>query len=65
VINSEVRFSANQSLTRFVNSEGTWYTRQFAQAGYQVNVNTQALDGMPIGDFDVVYPRSLKELPTG
>src|SRR5450432_2540168 len=63
IADSEVRFSANQSLTRFVNSEGTWYTRQYAQAFYQVNVNTQATDGMPIYDFDVVYARSLKDLP--
>lgn len=64
VFDSEVRFSAVNSLTRFVNSEGTWYTRQNARASWQVNAATQATDGMPVSDFDTSYGRTLAELPS-
>jgi predicted Zn-dependent protease len=64
VADSEVRFNSNTSLTRFVNSEGTWYTRQTGLASWQVNASTQAVDGMPIADFDMAHGRSLRDLPS-
>jgi hypothetical protein len=63
VFDSEVRFNAVNSFTRFVNSEGTWYTRQNARASWQVNAATQATDGMPVADFETFYGRTLAELP--
>ncbi|SPE39782.1 hypothetical protein SBA3_3410001 [Candidatus Sulfopaludibacter sp. SbA3] len=62
--NSEVRLNAQTWLTRYVNSEGTSYTRQKSFATLQVNVDTQAVDGMPLADFDLACARSIAELPS-
>jgi predicted Zn-dependent protease len=64
IADSEVRFNATNALTRYVNSEGSSYTRQNSIASYQVNANTQAADGMPLGDVDVIYARSMAGLPS-
>ena len=64
VDNSEVRLSAQGWLTRYVNSEGTSYTRRKSFVSLQVNADSQAVDGMPLADFDVVYARTLAELPS-
>jgi predicted Zn-dependent protease len=63
VDNSEVRLSVFTWHTYFVNSEGTSYTRQKSFVTLQINADTQAVDGMPLEDFDVAYARSLAELP--
>jgi predicted Zn-dependent protease len=62
--NSEVRLSATVWHTYYVNSEGTTYTRGKSFVQLETNADTQATDGMPLADFDVVYARSLSELPS-
>jgi predicted Zn-dependent protease len=63
IADSEVRQSANNWLTHYVNSEGSSYTRQISFATVQVNASTQATDGMTLTDFDVMYGRTMDELP--
>jgi hypothetical protein len=62
--NSEVHFAATNWNTRYVNSEGTSYTRDTASVSIRISAETQAVDGMPLTDFDVVYARSIDELPS-
>ena len=64
IADSEVWLNANNWLTHYVNSEGASYTRQASFATLQVNAATQAEDGMTLTDFDVMYGRTLDELPT-
>lgn len=63
IADSEVRLSVSHWLTRYVNSEGTTYTRDNSFATLQVNAATQAMDGMTLTDFDVMYGRSMEQLP--
>jgi predicted Zn-dependent protease len=62
--NSEVRFSDTVWLTRYVNSEGTSFTRQARFAQLTINADTQALDGMPVSDVEAIYARSWQDLPS-
>ena len=62
--NSEVRFSAENLTTRYVNSEGTSFVRDAPSASITVNADTQAVDGMPLTDFDVAYARTIEDLPS-
>jgi predicted Zn-dependent protease len=64
VADSEVRLNASHWLTRYVNSEGTAYTRDTSFATLQINAAAQAVDGMTLTDFDVVYGRTLDQLPS-
>jgi predicted Zn-dependent protease len=63
VDNSEVRLNATVWHTYYVNSEGSTYTRRKSFVQLETSADTQATDGMPLADFDVVYARSLAELP--
>ncbi len=62
--NSEARFNGLNVLTRYVNSEGTSFTRQASSVQLVIAATTQAVDGMPISDFDASFGRSMAELPT-
>jgi hypothetical protein len=62
--NSEVHFTASNWNTRYINSEGTTFTRETASASVRIGAETQAIDGMPLSDFDVAYARSIDELPS-
>lgn len=64
VDNSEVRLNATVYRTYFVDSEGTSYDRKKSFVTLQTNADTQAVDGMPLADFDVVYARTVAELPS-
>jgi hypothetical protein len=64
VDNSEVRLNATVYHTYFVDSEGTSYDRRKSFVTLTTNADTQAVDGMPLTDFDVAYARSLAELPS-
>jgi hypothetical protein len=63
VDNSEVRLNATIWRTCYVNSEGSSYTRGKSFVQLETNADTQAIDGMPLTDFDVVYAHSMAELP--
>ncbi len=58
-----VSLSATTWLTRFVNSEGTSYVRSMTLATLTINADAQAIDGMPISDFEVIHANSLERLP--
>ncbi|HEV3040189.1 MAG TPA: metallopeptidase TldD-related protein [Candidatus Angelobacter sp.] len=59
---SRVSFSAVNTLERFINSEGTSYTRRSPLISLQASAATQAADGMPLNDFVSTYGHSMKEL---
>jgi hypothetical protein len=60
---SEVRMNGQEWLVRYVNSEGTTYRRQKSFVTLQVSADTQATDGMPLADYEVMYARSMGGLP--
>lgn len=64
VDNSEVALNATVWTTYYVNSEGTDYTRRKSFVELRATADTQATDGMPLADFEVVYGRSLADLPS-
>jgi hypothetical protein len=61
--NSEARFTGQEWLVRYVNSEATTYRRQRSFVTLQLTADTQAADGMPLADFEVMYARSMAGLP--
>jgi hypothetical protein len=63
IYTSGVGFSAANSYIRYLNSEGTSYTRREPRVTFNAHAATQALDGTPLEDSVWVYERSLAELP--
>ena len=63
IYTSGVSFSAVNAYVRYVNSEGTWYTRQEPRVTFNAHANTQAADGTPLEDSTSVYAQSLDGLP--
>jgi predicted Zn-dependent protease len=64
IYTSSVRFWAGNSFIRYLNSEGTSYTRREPEITFNVRATTQAADGTPLEDFVWLYARSLDELPS-
>jgi hypothetical protein len=64
VQNSHVRLSVVNTLERYLNSEGSIFTRRVPLVSLTVSVETQASDGMPLNDFFSAYGRSISELPS-
>lgn len=64
VFTCQVQWFASNSLTRYVNSEGTSYVRHSPSVSLNVLAATQAKDGMPIEDFAAYYGRQPGELPS-
>ena len=60
---SRVNVESTEVLTRYVNSEGTAFTRRTPQASVVVTAGTQAPDGLALEDFFVAYGRTLDGLP--
>lgn len=60
---SSVEIQATNAYTRYLNSEGTEYTRAELGVGLIARAGTQAPDGMPLGDELAVYERSMSALP--
>ena len=63
VFTSEVRFHARTERTRFVNSEGSSFTRVQHSAGVTAEASTQAEDGLPLHDFVAAYASRTEDLP--
>jgi len=61
---SSVRFWAKTSYARYINSEGTSYTRREPRITFNARATTQAPDGTPLEDAVWLYARSLDELPS-
>ncbi len=53
-----------QTYTRYVNSEGTTFTRNTPMASVVLLAGTQAGDGAPLRDFLAVYGHSIDNLPS-
>jgi hypothetical protein len=64
IYTSSVRFWAGNSLVRYINSEGTSYTRRDPEITFNARATTQAPDGTPLEDFVWLCARSLDELPS-
>jgi hypothetical protein len=52
-----------QTYTRYVNSEGTTFTRNTPMARVVLLAGTQAADGAPLRDFLAAYGHSIDDLP--
>jgi predicted Zn-dependent protease len=64
IYTSSVRFWAGDTFVRYINSEGTSYTRREPEITFNARATTQAPDGTPLEDFVFLYARSLDELPS-
>ncbi len=64
VQNSRVRLAVVNSLERYLNSEGSTFTRRTPLVSLTVSAETQGSDGMPLNDFFTAYGHSMKELPS-
>jgi predicted Zn-dependent protease len=60
---SFVTLSYRNVYTRYVNSEGTSFTRSEPLLKLEVSASTQAADGLPISDSFTLYGRALSDLP--
>lgn len=60
---STVQLETAEVETRYLNSEGTSFTRRAPSASLTAVAATQAADGMPLEDFVAVYGRSTDDLP--
>ncbi len=64
IYTSGVSLSAVNAYVRYLNSEGTQYTRQEPRITFNAHAATQAADGTPLDDFVWLYARSLAEVPS-
>jgi len=64
VATGSVRMEASNVLTRYLNSEGTSFTRLTPLVSWVVSAATQAADGTPLDDFVTAYGRSIADLPS-
>ena len=60
---SSVRLESRQVYTRYVNSEGTTFTRSSPSFRLQIDAETQAPDGLPIADSIELRGRTPSDLP--
>jgi len=63
IYGSSVEVECHNVYTRYVNSEGTSFTRWQPYLHLAVSAETQAADGLPINESFDVYRRSVAELP--
>lgn len=64
VATGSVRMEASNLLTRYLNSEGTSFTRLTPLVSCVVSAATQAADGTPLEDFVSAYGRVIADLPS-
>jgi len=63
VYSSGVSWSAGVVRTRYLNSEGSAFTRSSPWLVLRIHAATQAVDGMPLGDVVTLYGGSPTDLP--
>ncbi|MGA7906220.1 MAG: metallopeptidase TldD-related protein [Candidatus Sulfotelmatobacter sp.] len=63
IYTSAVEIECRNVYTRYVNSEGTSFTRWQPYLHVNVSAETQSSDGLPISESFDVYGRSISELP--
>ena len=64
VFASSVRIQASNTISYYINSEGTSFRRLTPSLTLKALAATQAPDGMPVEDFVAVYGRSISDLPS-
>jgi len=63
IFTDSAHVTMEQTYTRYVNSEGTTFTRNTPEASMVLLACTQAADGAPLRDYLAAYGRSLDDLP--
>ncbi len=63
IYGSSVDIEYRNDYTRYVNSEGSAFTRSQVFFKLQINAQTQATDGLPISDSIQIFGRTLADLP--
>ncbi len=63
IYGSSVDLEYRNYYTRYINSEGSTFTRAQPYFKLQINAQTQAPDGLPISDSIEVFGRTLADLP--
>src|SRR2546425_5908375 len=63
VFHSTVRLTASNVYARYLNSEGTSFTRATPSVAFTAVAATQAPDGMALEDFVAAYGRSVNDFP--
>jgi hypothetical protein len=64
IFSDSARVTMGQTYTRYVNSEGTTFTRNRPIASVVLLAGTQAADGAPLHDFLAAYGHSIDDLPS-
>jgi TldD protein len=64
IYRSSVELGAINDYTRYLNSEGTEFTRAISQIDLVARAGTQAADGTPLSDATAVFARSMSGLPS-
>ena len=64
IYTSRVRFNGSNTSIRYLNSEGSSFSRTSSSLTFTAVAATQAPDGMPLEDFVAVYARSPEDLPS-
>ena len=64
IFSASAHVTLEQAYTRYVNSEGTAFTRNTPVAGVVLRAETQAADGAPLHDFLAAYGHSIDDLPS-
>ncbi len=63
IFTDSARVTMAQTYTRYINSEGTTFTRDTPAASVILLAGTQAEDGSPLRDFLAAYGHSFNDLP--
>jgi len=63
IYTSRVRLNGTNTSIRYLNSEGSSFSRTSSSLTFTAVAATQAADGMPLEDFVAVYARSPEDLP--
>lgn len=64
IYSSSVEIQYRDGYTRYINSEGSSFTRARTHFKLQLNAQTQAPDGLPISDSLQFYGRTIADLPS-
>jgi predicted Zn-dependent protease len=64
IFSDSAEVTMDQTYTRYVNSEGTTFTRNTPVASLVLLAETQAADGAPLRDFLAAYGHSINDLPS-
>ncbi len=64
LLTSSVEIEAQDSYTRYLNSEGTWFTRSEPVVQLVIRAQTQAASGLPLAETIHLWDKSLSDLPS-